>query len=405
MKVSVLYAGLSTPHAGWVAIDELAELLSLYLDAEVLSPKVLPNSWVQRQIRPHQVNYEPLNTTGGDVLIVVARGPGDLGMVNAIANCRQKFGKIYGFVTDSYFQAGFVRETALFDAITVTAHEDMAFPQTRFHIPVHQMYQGADCLTWVPRAQHHRDIDVMGFGRTPPSYQTGFSQRFHPASSPHLYLHSPLGNLSGPSVHLERGMLFKLLQRTRISLAFHLYVEPQGGRPRSMMVTSRWLESLNRSPVGVQTMNTPLPHIDVSVVVIGRNEGQRLEHCLGTPTARQLSGTSVNTTALAPISTLLPMRILPSTLAPAPMSTLSPNCGAHGSSTRLKPITTPVRMRQLSPNLAKPLTTMPPLCSMTKFLPIGTSHGSSIPVLICTSLYRMRYSSENTLRNSAGRTP
>ena len=39
-------------------------------------------------------------------------------------------------------------------------------------------------------------------------------------------------------------MLFKLLQRTRISLAFHLYVEPQGGRPRAMMLTSRWLESL-----------------------------------------------------------------------------------------------------------------------------------------------------------------
>jgi hypothetical protein len=39
-------------------------------------------------------------------------------------------------------------------------------------------------------------------------------------------------------------MLFKLLHRSRISLAFHLYVEPQGDRPRSMMVTSRWLESL-----------------------------------------------------------------------------------------------------------------------------------------------------------------
>jgi len=244
VKVSVLYAGLNTPHAGWVAIDELAELLSFYFDAEVLSPKVLPNSWLQRQIRPHQVNYEPLNTTGSDVLIVVARGPGDLGMVNAIADCRKKFGKIYGFVTDSYFQAGFVKETALFDAITVTAHEDMAFPQTRYHIPVHQLYQGADCLTWVPRSTHHRDIDVMGFGRTPPSYQACFSQRFHQSSSPYLYLHSPLGNLSGASVHLERGMLFKLLQRTRISLAFHLYVEPQGGRPRAMMVTSRWLESL-----------------------------------------------------------------------------------------------------------------------------------------------------------------
>jgi hypothetical protein len=59
-----------------------------------------------------------------------------------------------------------------------------------------------------------------------------------------LYLHSPLGHLQGSSVHLERGMLLKLLQRTRVSLAFHLYVEPQNDRPRSMMVTSRWLESL-----------------------------------------------------------------------------------------------------------------------------------------------------------------
>jgi hypothetical protein len=67
---------------------------------------------------------------------------------------------------------------------------------------------------------------------------------FHDPASPHLYLHSPLGNITGASVHLERGMLFKLLHRTRISLAFHLYVEPQGNRPRSMMVTSRWLESL-----------------------------------------------------------------------------------------------------------------------------------------------------------------
>ncbi len=39
-------------------------------------------------------------------------------------------------------------------------------------------------------------------------------------------------------------MLFELLYRIRISLAVHLFVEPQGDRPRSMMVTSRWLESL-----------------------------------------------------------------------------------------------------------------------------------------------------------------
>lgn len=244
MKISVLYAGLASPHAGWVAIDELAELLIRYFQAEVLSPRVLPQSWPARLIRPHQQQHEPLPCAGADVLIVVARGPGDLGLIKAIPDCRKKFGKIYGFVTDSYFQNGFVRETALYDAITVTAHEDIDYPQQRFGIAVHQLYQGADCLSWVPRDMKAREIDVMGFGRTPPSYQASFSQRFHPASSPHLYLHSPLGNLSGPSVQLERGMLFKLLHRTRISLAFHLYVEPQGDRPRSMMVTSRWLESL-----------------------------------------------------------------------------------------------------------------------------------------------------------------
>ena len=168
MKIAILYAGLATPHAGWVAIDELAELLAYYFDAEVQSPKVLPQSWLEHQIRPHQVTYEPLDTAGGDVLIVVARGPGDLGMVNAISDCRKKFGKIYGYVTDSYFQAGFVKETALFDAITVTAHEDMDFPQTRYQIPVHQLYQGADCLTWVPRITHHRDIDVLD-GPHPPT--------------------------------------------------------------------------------------------------------------------------------------------------------------------------------------------------------------------------------------------
>ena len=244
MKTTVLYAGLASPHAGWVAIDELAELLARYFQAEVLSPRPAAGAWLQRKLRPHQAHFESLHSAGGDTLIVVARGPGDLAMVNAIPDCRKKFRKIYGFVTDSYFQAGFVKETALFDAITVTAHEDVDFPKSRYGIAVQQLYQGADCLTWAPRQQRQREIDVMGFGRTPPSYQASFCSRFHPASSPFLYLHSPLGNLSGPSVHLERGMLFKLLQRTRVSLAFHLYVEPQGSRPRSMMVTSRWLESL-----------------------------------------------------------------------------------------------------------------------------------------------------------------
>jgi len=126
----------------------------------------------------------------------------------------------------------------------VTALEDAAFPRHTFGVITHPLHQGADCLTWVPRDTYARDVDLIAFGRTPPSYHEHFAQRFHAAQSPYLYLHSPLGHLTGPSVHRERGMSFKLLHRTRLSLAFHLLVEPQGNRPRSMMVTSRWLESL-----------------------------------------------------------------------------------------------------------------------------------------------------------------
>jgi hypothetical protein len=243
MKISVLYAGLASPHAGWAAVDEFAELIGHYFKAEILSPRELDATWplplLQRKKR-----YEPLASSGGDVLIVVARNPGDLAMITAIRECRKRFGKIYGIVTDSYFKQGFLDETSIYDAITVTAHEDVAYPIGRFGIPVYQMYQGADCLTWAPRELKSREIDVMGFGRIPASYHESFTRGFHGPDSPYLYLHSPLGNLTGKSVGLERGMLFKLLHRTRISLAFHLFVEPTGNRPRSMMVTSRWLESL-----------------------------------------------------------------------------------------------------------------------------------------------------------------
>ncbi len=244
MKMTVLYAGQSSPHAGWAAIDELALILARIFDAELLSPAIAPNSLLRRIAGREKLQFAPLDCAGGDVLFVVARGPEDLAMVNAIPNVRGKFSRIHAFVTDSYFLAGYYAETALFDSITVTAHEDMDYPAQKFGIQVHHLHQGTDALQWAPRNSFAREIDVMSFGRTPASYQSALTGAFHTMDSPYLYLHSPLGNLSGPTVQVERAMLFKLLHRTRISLAFHLLIEPQGGRPRSMMVTSRWLESL-----------------------------------------------------------------------------------------------------------------------------------------------------------------
>jgi len=244
MKMTVMCAGVSAPHAGWAAIDELALILCRIFDAELLSPVIQKSSLLRRMSGREKMQFSTMESAGGDVLFVVARGPEDLSMVRSISNVRHKFQKIHAFVTDSYFQSGFYGETELFDSITVTAHEDVEFPAHRFGIRVHHLHQGTDALQWVPRQEFKREIDIMSFGRTPASYQSAFTNIFHKMDSRYLYLHSPLGNLSGPTVQMERGMLFKLLHRTRISLAFHLLIEPQGNRPRSMMVTSRWLESL-----------------------------------------------------------------------------------------------------------------------------------------------------------------
>lgn len=242
--MTVLCAGLGAPHAGWVAIDELAQIMSRCFGADLLAPRTLASSWVRRVSRREKLRFSPVQSGGGDVLFVVARGPEDLGIINTISDVRRKFSRIHAFVTDSYFRAGFVAETALYDSISVTAHEDVAYPAEKFGIRVYQLYQGIDSLQWAPRGKLLREIDIIAFGRTPSSYQAAMTKRFHTMSSPYLYLHSPLGNLAGATVGRERAMLFKLLHRTRFSLAFHLMVEPQGNRPRSMMVTSRWLESL-----------------------------------------------------------------------------------------------------------------------------------------------------------------
>ncbi|MCB1997279.1 MAG: glycosyltransferase family 1 protein [Burkholderiaceae bacterium] len=242
MRMTVACAGHAAPHAGWAAIDELADLLVHYFDATLLSPRRVERRWPWP--RSGRSAWQRLDSDGGDVLFVVAHAPQDLAMIDAIPDARRRFGRIVAWVTDSYFEGGFGPATAQYDGITVTAPEDQAHPRQRFGIPVHQVYQGVDGLAWAPRQSTPRAIDLIGFGRMPASYHAHFARRFHGAQSPALYLHSPLGHVTGPDVHLERGMLFKLLHRASVSLAFHLFVEPEGQRPRSMMVTSRWLESL-----------------------------------------------------------------------------------------------------------------------------------------------------------------
>jgi hypothetical protein len=165
-------------------------------------------------------------------------------MLYSVPHARQRFRYIVGYVIDSYFTEDFGTEIKEYDHIFSTTEEGAGVSRDRFGISSSVLRQGFDCLQWACN-DDARSIDLIGFGRQPHSYHHEFQQAFHRQPSPILYLHSPIGTTVGTAVWDERPMLLKLMQRSKLSLAFHLCVEPQGARPRAAnFVTSRWLESL-----------------------------------------------------------------------------------------------------------------------------------------------------------------
>lgn len=246
MKIFILNQGRAYPFVGWLAIDELAELLAKYLQATIISVKNPPQSrWDRVLMKKGKIVAEGYaGDIAGDLLIVIARSSLDLALIRALGDYRYRFGKIVAWVADSYFYEGYSNVVRDYDLLAVTAHEDVDFLRSKYGVEATCVYHGIDCYKVVPRNNVPRSIDLIGFGRLPISYLKAMKARFHDVKNPYLFLHSPIGSTAGPDIAIERGMLFKLLQRAKVSLAFHLFCEPEGSRPRSMMLTSRWLESL-----------------------------------------------------------------------------------------------------------------------------------------------------------------
>lgn len=93
----------------------------------------------------------------------------------------------------------------------------------------------------------------------------------------------------------------------------------------------------------------------------------------GTPTAMALLGTSWMTTAFAPIRTLSPTDMPPSSFAPVPMTQLLPTVGCalpDGSSVSLFPKVTELKTLQFSPMTTSDPITMSWPCMTWKYRPI-----------------------------------
>ncbi|QND70434.1 glycosyltransferase family 1 protein [Tardiphaga robiniae] len=245
---NVILCRRDRPFVGWVAIDEFEDMFARFSGSEVWAPS-------SRRLRPGLVGRAQRRLLGdfkkldpfpqkGDLLLVVARAPGDLTLINSIGNFRKNYRHVAAFIIDSYFTDALGPVAKKYDHIFSTTELGAETIQKRFGISSSVLRQGFDCLKW-SCVDESRSIDLIGFGRQPASYHQAFQSRFHRQDSPLLYLHSPIGSMEGNSVWVERPMLLKLLQRSKISLAFHLGIEPSRNRPfHADFLTSRWYESL-----------------------------------------------------------------------------------------------------------------------------------------------------------------
>lgn len=247
------------PFGGWVPIDEFENLFASLSGAAVLTARArveLPG--LLGRARNRLLSHVSLDGDAGrgDLLLVVARSPVDLRALVAVSGWRKRFRMVVGYVIDAFFLDSYPAATRHFDHVFTTTQDGADHVRTKYGVPSSVLRLGFDCLQWAS-TNEERSIDLLGYGRQPPSFHHGFQQAFHRHDSPVLYLHSQIGATSGPAVWTERPMMLKLMQRSKVSLAFHMLVEPTGQRPAHMFVTPRWLESLaagcvvaGRRPVG-----------------------------------------------------------------------------------------------------------------------------------------------------------
>ena len=216
---TVLLSRRNPPFAGWVAIDEFEDLFTRFNDGQILCAEHRPIQTIIGRTKSHLFGpfFKFDEPADGELLLVLARGPSDLRMIQALPNARKRFRRIAGYVIDSYFLDSFGPWVGHYDHIFSTTEEGAELVRVKYGVSSSVLRQGFDCLRWA-NTEADRSIDLIGFGRQPDSYHRRFQAAFHNSESKILYLHSPIGTHSGADVYIERPMLLKLLQLSLIHI-------------------------------------------------------------------------------------------------------------------------------------------------------------------------------------------
>lgn len=251
-----------------VSLDPLIELEDLLVqtcDGQVLVPTArgvtqwvhehprygaqLLNKIVRRTIGPYKLlddSFQSLDKR--NVLFIIGIGGGDLTILSSIPRWRQYFDVVVAYIFDAWGVDNYPKYTRHIDHLFVPMPEIITSLQEYFGIPVSLLPFGADVLTHGSR-ELNRPFDLISYGRIPQLYQRAFAKKFNQPGSGRIYYRStprpvevfPKTPYEDRRDQEDQMLLFKILRRTKLALAFDTMYPGMREFPYPF-VTLRWFQ-------------------------------------------------------------------------------------------------------------------------------------------------------------------
>lgn len=245
-------------------LHELEDLILQTCNGQLLAPALRGVArWSEQQ--PARLSHyldKVINRTGGfyqpftnlslpnelNVLLMVSLEGASLRLLSSIPQWRQRFDRVSAYVFDAWGPEIYPKFTSHFDHLCVPMPEIVDSLQRHWSVPVSLLPFGADALVH-GSSSSHRPIDLISYGRIPKADHTAFSRAFNYPGSDRLYYRStprplersPKVPYAQRSDQEDNGLLYHILRKTKIALAYDTLQPGMRKFPHSF-VTLRWFQ-------------------------------------------------------------------------------------------------------------------------------------------------------------------
>lgn len=168
-----------------------------------------------------------LGTPKERVLIFVALVTDFAYLLNGFTDWRRDFGTAFLYIIDpwlhwSKWPQGVIRDL---DAYFVPDRRVAAHYRSHHGVPAHPIPLGVDVLRF---GNNHTDrpLEVVAYGRQYEHYLEVFKKAFNDPCSPGFLYHDTLAGQKTKNFHENRRLIWKLLHKSRVSLAFDVLYTP-----------------------------------------------------------------------------------------------------------------------------------------------------------------------------------